>query len=48
MVRKQHGGGRKVASGIYNGMYGKTENIDIGFHQITDGTGLHAAMDGLQ
>ena len=23
MVRKQHGGGLKVASVIYNGMYGK-------------------------
>ena len=27
---------------------GRTENIDIGFHQITDEAGLHAGMDGLQ
>ena len=26
MVRKQHGGGLKVASSFYNGMYGKKES----------------------
>ena len=54
----QYRDGRKVASVIYNGMYGKkcrtqvntngrTENAYVGFREIPYGTVLHAGMDGL-